>query len=81
VEVKIKNKLFDVSYYTDTGSIHEGPFNFTFFDKSVLCVKLNTMKGVSAQPDWVLSGFGKSFSEFIRRIVKQGNWYEEDQWR
>jgi hypothetical protein len=81
VEVTPKNKQLDVSYYSDTGNIHEGPFNFTFFDKSVICVKLNTIEGVSIQPDWVLSGFDKSFMEFIRLIVEQGNRYEEEQWR
>jgi len=81
VEVTRKNKQFDVSYYIDTGSIHEGLFNFAFFDKSVCYAKLNTMKGISVQPDWVLSGFDKDFIEFIRLIVEQWNWYEEAQWR
>jgi hypothetical protein len=81
VETTRKNKQFDVSNYNDTSSTHGESFNFAFFNKSVLCVKMNTAKGVSVQPDWALSGLDESFMELRRLTIEQGNWNEEAQWR
>jgi hypothetical protein len=81
VEITRKNKQLDVNYYNDTSSVHGKSFNFAFFNKSVLCVKVNTAKSVSVQPDWALSWLDRSFMELRRMIIERGNWNEEAQWR
>ena len=77
METTPKNKQFDISYCTDTSGIHGQPLTFSIFGKSVLCGKVDTVKGVSVQPDWALSGFNEHFMEFIRFIAEKGNWNEK----
>ena len=74
METTPKNKQFDISYYSDVVGIHGRP---SFFGKSILCGKVDTVKGVSVQSDWALSGVNERFMEFIRFIAEKGNWNEK----
>ncbi len=78
METTPKNKQFGISYYTDTSGIHGQPFTFSIFSKSFFCDKMDTVKGVSVQPDWTLRGFNQSFMEFIRFIAEQDNFNEKN---
>lgn len=66
-----------MSYYDDAVGISGQPFIFSIFRIPVLRGKVDTMKGVSVQPDWNLQGFNQSAMEFIRFIAEQGNWVEK----
>lgn len=81
MEATSKNKQFGISYYTDASGIRGHPFTFAIFCKSVLCGKVDTVKGVSVQPDWPLSGFNLSFMEFVRFIAEQDTLNEKGEWR
>ena len=35
---------------------------------------MDTVKGVSVQPDWTLYGFNQSVMELIRFIADRGDW-------
>jgi hypothetical protein len=77
VETTRKNKQFDISYYTDAVGIWGQPFTFSIFSRSVLFGEVDTVKCVSAQFDWTLSGFNGSFLDFIRFIDEPVNWNEK----
>ena len=81
METTSENKQFGISYYADTSGIRGQPFTFSIFSKSVLCVKVDTVKGVSVQPYWAPSGFNRSFMGFIMFIAEQGNCNEKGEWR
>ena len=77
METTRKDKQFGINYYPDTGIIRGQPFTFSIFSKSFLCGKVDTVKCVSVQPHWALSGFNESFMEFRRFIAERGNWNEK----
>ena len=82
METSYKNKQFGISYYADNSGMRGQPFTFSIFsNKAVLCSKVDTVKGVSVQPDWTPSGFNRSFRQFIRFIIEQGNLNEKVEWR
>ena len=81
METKRNNQHFGLSYYADTVGIRGQPFTFSIFSRLVLCGEVDTVKCVSVQPYWALSGFSQSFMEFIRFIAEQGNWNEKVEWR
>lgn len=81
MEVTSRNKQFGISYYTDASCIRGQPFTFTLFSKTVLCGEVDTVKGVSVQPDWPLSGFNLGFMEFVRFIAEQDTLNEKGEWR
>jgi hypothetical protein len=74
VETARNNKHFGISYYADTFGISGQPFTFSILSKPVLFGKMDTVKGVSVQPDWTLYGFNQSVMELIRFIADRGNW-------
>ena len=78
METTRNNKQYGISYYTDTIGIRGQTFTFSIFRKPVLCGKVDTVKRVSVQPHWALSGFNESFMEFIRFIAERGKWNEKN---
>ena len=71
METTRKNKQFGMSFFADAVGIHGQPFAFSIFAESVFCGEVDTVKGVSVQHHWAISGLNERFLGFIMFIAEK----------